>query len=220
MFCRGNGSVGRQVVYLAMQVRPVAGDKDDRTSCRYKGKCGVHKGELGVPIDTHRVLRVGSDKVAFQSASSVEHQEVKVITPLPQLSEQMGNVLLLCDITGHSEGTHTALCHLSSNLAGPCLFVAVSDSHVVAAIGKGEGCCCSNTTRTACDECYRVFILVHHMNDLLDGRPKLFPPHSICTGRFFRLTVCGEGERSLGGTPQPPPRGPPPGPPSPPTETV
>src|SRR6266571_4138361 len=125
MFCRGNGSVGRQVVYLAMQVRPVAGDKDDRTSCRHKGKCGVHKGELGIPIDTHWVLRVGSDKVAFQSASSIEHQEIKVLTPPLQLSEEIRNVLLLRDVTGHSEGTQTTLCHLSSNLAGPCLFVTV-----------------------------------------------------------------------------------------------
>src|SRR5947209_8526883 len=157
-----------------MQVRPVTGDVNNCAAFEHKGERPVQKDELRIAIDTHGILRVGGYKVAFQSASGIEYQEVQASTPLFERGKKSVYIFRQCYIAPYSKRTHTAACDFRSNLIGPCSLVTIGNDHVITMLCQGEGCSCSNATRSAGDESHRASDCFHYSLFLTRF---LLPPH-------------------------------------------
>src|SRR2546425_6989643 len=139
-----------------MQVRPVTGDVNNCAAFEHEGKSAVEQGELRITIDAHGIIRVSGYKVAFQSAGSIEYQEVQVATPLSQRGKKSVYIFRLCYIATYSKRTHPAPRDFSGNLVSPCSLITIGNCYVITMICQGEGCGSSDATRSAGDECHRL----------------------------------------------------------------
>ncbi len=149
---RGNWLIGRHLLHLPIEMRPMTGDKDNHAALVHEWKGRINKLKLRISIDVHGVLRISCDQLALQPSRGIEYDSIQVICPLFDISEKGRNLSEAGHVTGESKTTHVALHYGCGHFLGACRFIAIGERNIISAGCERERCLSSNPARSTGDE--------------------------------------------------------------------